>query len=176
MPAHAGERVVAGARALSPHLGDRMAAGDLAGRPVVVRELLPEDIKLDIEQFTRKEAVGAARYLSGVVGKAHGRQLSRDDRAAWLRELETRHAPDLAAPTWLWNVVVALLVRHEEAYLTHCRSVLPDAPRPSRDRWHEREQAASESDALFDTLETDEPANHAGTRETFATRSRAAAD
>ena len=88
MPTHAGERVVAGARATSPNLGDRMASGDLSNRPVVVRELMPEDMKLDIEQFTRKEAVSAARYLASVVGKAHGRQMSADDRRLWLRRTE----------------------------------------------------------------------------------------
>lgn len=124
MPSHHGERVVEGARALSPNLGDRMASADIAGKPVFVRELMPEDLKLDIEQFTRGEAVAAARYLASVVGKAHGRQMGADDRKIWLRELTGRHPPDLAAPTWLWNTVATLLVHHEEAYLAHCRQHL----------------------------------------------------
>jgi uncharacterized protein (DUF2252 family) len=127
MPGHLAERVVAGAKALSPNLGDRMAPGDLLGKPVIVRELMPEDLKLDIEQFTRKEAISAARFLASVVGKAHGRQMSVSDRKAWSRELSGRHPPDLAAPTWLWNTVLELLVRHEEAYLKHCRLVFPTA-------------------------------------------------
>jgi uncharacterized protein (DUF2252 family) len=121
MPRHHGERVVAGARALSPNLGDRMAAGDLCGQPVIVRELMPNDLKLELEQFSREDAVRSARYLAGVVGKAHGRQMAPDIRQAWNRELHRRHPPDIAAPTWLWNTVVGLLVRHEEAYLKHCR-------------------------------------------------------
>jgi uncharacterized protein (DUF2252 family) len=124
MPSHLAEKVVAGAKALSPNLGDRMAAGDLFGKPVVVRELKPEDLKLDIEQFTRKEAISSARFLSSVVGRAHGRQMSIVDRKAWMQELSSRHPPDLAAPTWLWNTILMLLVRHEEAYLKHCRLVL----------------------------------------------------
>jgi uncharacterized protein (DUF2252 family) len=127
MPKHLGERVVAGAKALSPNLGDRMAAGDLLGKPVIVRELMPEDLKLDLEQFTRKEAVGAARYLSSVVGKAHGRQMSVATRKDWMRELQGRHPPDMAAPSWLWNTVSALLVRHEDAYLKHCRQALRES-------------------------------------------------
>jgi len=127
MPTHLGERVVAGAEALSPNLGKRMAAGDLLGKPVAVRELMPEDLKLDIDQFTRKEAVSAARYLSSVVGKAHGRQMTPETRKSWMKELSSRHPADLAAPTWLWNTVLALLVLHEEAYLKHCRSALPEA-------------------------------------------------
>jgi uncharacterized protein (DUF2252 family) len=120
MPSHYGERVVTGARAMSPNLGDRMAAADLLGRPVVVRELMPEDLKLEIEQFSRREALGAARYLAFVVARAHGRQISHDVRLSWKRDL-TRRSSDLDAPSWLWRAVVGLMVRHEEAYLEHCR-------------------------------------------------------
>lgn len=127
MPSHLAERVVAGAKALAPNLGERMAAGDLLGKPVVVRELMPEDLKLDIDQFTRKEAIASARFLSSVVGRAHGRQMPIADRKAWMKELSNRHPPDLAAPTWLWNTVLALLVHHEEAYLKHCRLILSSA-------------------------------------------------
>ena len=121
MPAHFGERVVAGARALAPNLGDRMAAGDLMDRPVVVRELMPEDLKLEIEQFSRPEALGAARYLAFVVGKAHGRQMSAEARADWVAQLRRLHSTEADAPTWLWRTVVALMIRHEEAYLEYCR-------------------------------------------------------
>ena len=121
VPVNHAERVVAGARALSPNLGDRMAAGEINGKPVVVRELMPEDLKLEIEQFSREEAVRSARYLTSVVGRAHGRQMTPDTRQAWNRELKTRHSADLAAPTWLWEIVVKLMVLHEEAYLKHCR-------------------------------------------------------
>ena len=120
MPAHFAERVVTGARAMSPNLGDRMAAADLQDRPVVVRELLPEDMKLEIEQFSRREALGAARYLAFVVGRAHGRQMSHDVRVAWHHDLQDRPS-DLDAPSWLWRAVVGLIVKHEEAYLEHCR-------------------------------------------------------
>lgn len=120
MPTHFGERVVAGARAMSPNLGDRMAAADLMERPVVVRELLPEDLKLEIGQFSRGEALGAARYLASVVGRAHGRQMPHDVRTAWKRDLRRRPS-DLGAPSWLWTAVVGLIVKHEEAYLEHCR-------------------------------------------------------
>ena len=120
MPTHHAQRVVTGARAMSPNLGDRMAAADLHDRPVVVRELLPEDLKLEIEQFSRREALGAARYLAFVVGRAHGRQMTHDVRLAWRRDLRERPS-DLDAPSWLWRAVVGLIVKHEEAYLEHCR-------------------------------------------------------
>ncbi|AYJ87438.1 DUF2252 domain-containing protein [Sphingomonas paeninsulae] len=41
MPEDPAERVLAGARALSPHLGDRMIAARLLDRPVFIRELAP---------------------------------------------------------------------------------------------------------------------------------------
>ncbi len=121
LPADNAERVVAGARALSPNLGDRMAAASLNDRPVVIRELMPEDLKLEMEQFTRREAAVAARYLAGVVGRSHGRQMDPTDRRSWSRELRSRHPENLAAPSWLWSTVVALLTKHEGAYLEHCR-------------------------------------------------------
>lgn len=121
IPADYAERVVAGAKALSPNLGNRMAAATLRERPVVIRELMPQDLKLEMEQFSRREAKVAARYLAGVVGKAHGRQMDADLRHAWIEELRDRHTSDLAAPSWLWSTVLALLVRHEGAYLEHCR-------------------------------------------------------
>ncbi len=48
MPRDNAARVVAGARALSPHLGERMIAARLLGRGVVLRELMPQDLKFEI--------------------------------------------------------------------------------------------------------------------------------
>ena len=121
VPADHAERIVTGARALSPNLGERMASGTILDRPVFIRELMPEDLKLEMEQFSRDEAATAARYLAGVVGKAHGRQMAASERSLWKKELRSRHPSGLAAPSWLWAVVVALLMRHEGAYLEHCR-------------------------------------------------------
>ena len=109
------------AHALSPNLGERMMAADLLGRPVILRELMPQDLKLEIDQFSRAEAVQAARYLAYVVGRAHTRQLDEADRGAWCREMERQHAGDLDAPHWLWSSVVALAAEHERGYLEHCR-------------------------------------------------------
>jgi uncharacterized protein (DUF2252 family) len=121
MPDHYGARVVAGARALSPNLGDRMLSAELLGRPIVIRELMPQDLKLEVDQFSRAEAVAAARYLAYVVGRAHARQMDKATRAGWSHELERRHPDDLNAPNWLWSSIVSLAASHEEAYLEHCR-------------------------------------------------------
>lgn len=120
MPKDAAERVVAGACALSPNLGERMIATQLLSRPVVLRELAPQDLKLELEQFSRREAVEAAAYLSHVVGLAHARQMEPEQRDAWRVRLTQRDG-DLDAPSWLWNAVVDLAGSHEVGYLNHCR-------------------------------------------------------
>jgi uncharacterized protein (DUF2252 family) len=113
--------VVAGARAVAPNLGERMLPARLSGVSVFLRELKPQDLKLELEQFTRGEAVLASRYLAFVVGKAHARQLDEGARRSWRRELDARGPGDLEAPSWLWRAVVDLAARHEAAYLEHCR-------------------------------------------------------
>ncbi len=114
-------RVVAGARALSPFLGERMIAATLLRRPVVLRELMPQDLKLEMDRLTRDEAVAAAEYLAGIVGKAHARQMDPATRKAWKTELTRNHTKTLDAPHWLWRSVVDLVASHEAAYLEHCR-------------------------------------------------------
>ena len=122
MPSDDAERVVAGARALAPHLGDRMIPATLLGRPVVLRELKPQDLKLEIEQFSRKEAVRAAGYLAHIVGRAHARQLNREQREQWLATFNRKTDSELDAPSWLWRAIVDLAAAHEGGYLEHCRA------------------------------------------------------
>lgn len=123
MPRDNAQRVVAGARALSPNLGDRMVAARLLGKAVVIRELTPQDLKLEVERLTQAKAMALAAYLAGVVGKAHGRQMDAETRAAWLKDLSLARAGAGEAPSWLWSSVVSLLAIHEGAYLEHCRRV-----------------------------------------------------
>jgi uncharacterized protein (DUF2252 family) len=121
MPANPAERVAEGARNLSPHLGERLAVASLCGKPVFVRELCPQDLKLDLDRIEAKEAPGIAMYLGATVGRAHSRQLTASDRTLWLAELNKTRSDDLDAPNWLWRGVVDLLAVHEKAYLEHCR-------------------------------------------------------
>jgi uncharacterized protein (DUF2252 family) len=123
MPRDNARRVVAGARALSPNLGDRMLALRLLDKAVVMRELTPQDLKIEIDRLTRREAMSVARYLAGVVGTAHGRQMDAEMRASWLAELSRARGKGLDAPSWLWSSVVELVAAHEAAYLDHCRKV-----------------------------------------------------
>ncbi len=121
LPGNDAERVVTGARALSPSLGDRMLAGRLAHRNVVLRELLPQDMKFELTGLTQAQAIATARLMAGVVGRAHGRQMKPTVRNAWAKELRSRHASGLNAPRWLWSSVLDLAALHEAAYLEHCR-------------------------------------------------------
>ena len=121
MPRDNAVRVVTGARALSPNLGNRMIAARLLDKSVVIRELMPQDLKLEVNRLTQRKAMALAAYLAGVVGRAHGRQMSSETRQAWLSDLAKARPASLDAPGWLWSSVVTLLAIHEQAYLEHCR-------------------------------------------------------
>ena len=121
MPADNAERVTAAARAMSPHLGARMLPVRMQGRSLFIRELAPQDLKLEVDQFSHGEAIKAARYLAFVIGKAHGRQLDANARADWLGVLEADRRGQIDAPSWLWEGVVSLAGSHEAGYLEHCR-------------------------------------------------------
>jgi uncharacterized protein (DUF2252 family) len=123
MPKAEADRVVEGARNLSPRLGDRMRAAVLQGRPVVLRELLPQDLKLEIEQVSQDEAMDLSRYLALVLGQAHARQMGGADRRRWLLELGRSRKKTMDAPMWLWNSIVELLGSHEVGYLEHCHAL-----------------------------------------------------
>jgi uncharacterized protein (DUF2252 family) len=90
-------------------------------RTVVLRELLPQDLKLEMDQLTRDEAIASARFLASVVGDAHARQKDKPTRAKWQADLKRNRTKALDAPSWLWASVVELVASHESAYLEHCR-------------------------------------------------------
>ena len=74
MPADQATRVVEGARHLSPFLGQRMRAVSLMGKSVFVRELLPQDLKIEIEQISREEAINVAMVVGGSIVIPHLRR------------------------------------------------------------------------------------------------------
>ncbi len=121
MPRDNAMRVVTGARNLAPYLGERMVASHLLNRSVFLREVLPQDLKLEIKRLTCDEAMIAAKFLGAVVGQAHVSQMDDATRKNWHRELLRNHTKTLDAPSWLWTSVVALITQHEGAYLEHCR-------------------------------------------------------
>jgi len=61
------------------HIGNLGPIANLEGRvdiQIVIRELMPQDLKLEMETLTPDEAVGAARYMASVIGEAHARQMT----------------------------------------------------------------------------------------------------
>ncbi|BBP99024.1 hypothetical protein BSFA1_41530 [Burkholderia sp. SFA1] len=121
MPRDNALRVLEGARNLSPYLGERMRAARLLDRGVVIRELLPQDMKLEIGQLGKDDAMHVAHYLAGVVGKAHARQMDDATKREWRAELGRNRSKNIDAPLWLWNSIVQLVSSHEAGYLEHCR-------------------------------------------------------
>jgi len=121
MPRDNAERVKAGALHLAPNLGQRMITGRIQGKTVFVRELRPQDLKIDLERMESGDAMQVARYLGNVVGRAHAAQLNRDERKAWTAELSRNRPQNIDAPSWLWRSVVELMQAHEGGYLEHCR-------------------------------------------------------
>jgi uncharacterized protein (DUF2252 family) len=122
MPSDPADRVVAAALALSPHLGARMMSVRLLDRSMFMRELSPQDLKLEVEQFSEAQAAKAARYLAFVVGRAHARQMDDRTRQEWLDALAVGRSSSIEVPSWLWDSVVALAGNHESGYLEHCRT------------------------------------------------------
>jgi uncharacterized protein (DUF2252 family) len=121
MPRDNAQRVVEGARNLSPHLGNRMSASRLLDKSVFLRELLPQDLKLEIDHISEDEAMRVARYLAQVVGRAHAGQMDRPTKKYWALELARNRSKTLEVPSWLWRSVVDLVATHERGYLEHCR-------------------------------------------------------
>lgn len=121
IPRDNAKRVVEGARNLSPALGKRMSAQRLLDHGVFVRELMPQDLKLEIDELSVHDSAQTARYLGYVVGQAHARQMDTATRKDWLRELQLDRVRTLAMPGWLWKGVIDLVANHERGYLEHCR-------------------------------------------------------
>lgn len=124
LPADNAERIVTGARHLSPNLGERMAAIRLHEKSLVMRELAPQDLKLELQRMKKRQAIEAAAYLAGVVGDAHARQMNGHMQTSWLDVFEADNQRQIDAPSWLWHSVVDLMERHEGAYLGYCRRTI----------------------------------------------------
>jgi len=122
MPRDNGKRVVEGARQLSPALGNRMLAVRMLDYSFFIRELLPQDLKLELDELSAREAMSAAAYLARVVGRAHARQMDLATRVEWMSDLQRNRTRTLDAPSWLWSSVVQLVGAHEMGYLAHCRA------------------------------------------------------
>jgi uncharacterized protein (DUF2252 family) len=121
MPQDNAGRVVEGARQMSPGLGECMIAERFLDHGVFIRELLPQDLKLELGQISIEEAIRMSSYLAYVVGCAHARQMDDGTRKSWRNELKLKRSKSVASPAWLWKSVVQLMASHEAGYLDHCR-------------------------------------------------------
>jgi len=120
MPRDNAKRVVEGARKMSPALGERMIAQRFLDHGVFIRELLPQDLKLEIEELSIEDATRTANYLAYVVGCSHAYQMDEATRKEW-RDTLRRSRGKSQMPEWLWSSVVQLVASHEAGYLEHCR-------------------------------------------------------
>lgn len=104
-----------------------MRASRFLDRSVFLRELLPQDLKVEINQLARDEAMKVARFLALVVGKAHAAQMDASTRESWWVDLQCNRSKTLDAPSWLWASIIELVSRHERGYLEHCRKYAMDS-------------------------------------------------
>ena len=88
--------------------------GDLLDKAVFVRELLPKDLKFELNSLEEDEALAIAHDLASVVAVAHARQLDARACAKWLEGFRRGSAQNMLAP--------------EGAYLEHCRKHALNAP------------------------------------------------
>jgi uncharacterized protein (DUF2252 family) len=121
MPQDPAARVLEGARHLTPALGERMRAVKFLDKSAFVRELLPQDLKIDLDVLPGEEAVKIARFLAFTVGLGHARQMDPPTRVQWSKALKAAMPKSLDAPMWLWRSIIDLLALYERGYLEHCR-------------------------------------------------------
>jgi uncharacterized protein (DUF2252 family) len=124
MPQSPAQRVVEAARYLAPSLGQRMLPATLLGKDVVLRELMPQDLKLDLSSIEQREGPQVAHCLGNVLGRAHARQMTPADRQRWREQLLRGCASRGTLPAWLWSTTIGLMAAHEQAWLDHCRERL----------------------------------------------------
>jgi uncharacterized protein (DUF2252 family) len=138
MPKCNAERVVKGARRLAPHLGERMLATRLFDRSVFLRELLPQDLKLEIERLTFDEAMEIGRYLASIVPSAHGRQMDAHSAADLAKRASTKSVKILGCtlianverrrargkPRSIWSIAGAFPAHRFECFRSTLRAPL----------------------------------------------------
>lgn len=120
-------RITLGAFVLAPAIGDRMVPATVLDRRVVVRELLPQDLKASLTRLAADECEAVGRHLGAVIGRAHAKQLPPSDAAMWRKTLAGKRVDRAGPPRWLWDALVELVAVHEPAYLRHCAEEPPSA-------------------------------------------------
>jgi alkylated DNA repair dioxygenase AlkB len=89
---------------------DRPVFGDVMGlslsssctfrlRTVIIRELCPQDLKIELAEISREEAIDTAYFLGAIVGKAHGRQMTLAQRNEWISGLKRKRQNSIDTPS-----------------------------------------------------------------------------
>jgi uncharacterized protein (DUF2252 family) len=106
-----GERVVTGVRAclrLPPRM---IGTSEVAGTPLFVRRLSPQEDKLDFASMDSTELESIAAYVGTLLGRAHRRGATKQPTTPWSE----------AAQDALIERAIALAGLHEAAYLGMCK-------------------------------------------------------
>ncbi len=115
-PKDEAERALTGARALSPAYGGRKLAVLACGHRCLLRELMPQERKVECAALEAAELADVARGLAHVVGRAHGRQLAAKEARSWCEDVSEKRVAG-TAPRWFSRALAPLVGIHESAYL-----------------------------------------------------------
>jgi hypothetical protein len=78
-----------------------VTTAQMLDRSVVLRELMPKELKLDIDRLSREEAVNSTRYLAEIVGNAPAQQMDAATRKEFSARFRVPKSAPLDAPSWL---------------------------------------------------------------------------
>jgi uncharacterized protein (DUF2252 family) len=105
------ERVLAGARACLESPPRMMGTTELAGTPMLVRRLAPQEDKLDLTRIAPDDLEGLASYLGARLGAAHRRGATAAGTTPW----------SAAAQGALVERAITVAGVHEATYLALCK-------------------------------------------------------
>jgi uncharacterized protein (DUF2252 family) len=105
------QRVVEAERACLEHPPRMIGVTKLAGTPMFVRRLAPQEDKLDLTRIDAEDLGPLARYLGALVGAAHRRGAMKRPKKPWSAKDRTR----------LVDRAIALAGVHEATYLSLCK-------------------------------------------------------
>jgi uncharacterized protein (DUF2252 family) len=108
------ERVVAGARACLEAPPRMMGTTRLAGVPMFVRRLAPQEDKLDLTRIAKGELLGLSSYLGALMGRAHRHGAKSAGKDAWSQDEQEA----------LIERAITLAGVHEAAYLAFCKCAI----------------------------------------------------
>jgi uncharacterized protein (DUF2252 family) len=117
------ERVVAGARACLEAPPRMMGTTRLAGVPMFVRRLAPQEDKLDLSRIAKAELEGLSSYLGALLGRAH--RHGATSAGSTPSGVSQPHVPwSQTDQDALIDRAITLAGVHEAAYLAYCKAAI----------------------------------------------------